>query len=337
MNGAPATAAGRRPHGSATADFLKAQAPVLSIALFFLLMVLLFGMATDAFTSRVNLLNLLRQSAPLLIVAVAMTFVITTGGIDLSVGSTVALVNALAAILLQATLPWPLVVLAMLLLGGLVGALQGWFVAWEGIPAFIVTLAGLSVLRGLALLLTQGFSIPISPDSWFVQLGRGWFLGVPLPAVLALTAAVAGWVALTQMAFGRYVTAIGANTEAARRAGIDVRLTTLLVYVLSGMAAAVAGIIIAARLGSGSSNAAVGFELEVIAAVVLGGTALLGGRGTILGTLLGALTIAVIGNGLILAHISPFFTQIVTGLIILAAVWLNTRAFVRLGQRSMRA
>ena len=149
-------------------------------------MVLLFGTATDAFTSRVNLLNLLRQSAPLLIVAVAMTFVITTGGIDLSVGSTVALVNALAAILLQAALPWPLVVLAMLLLGGLVGALQGWFVAWEGIPAFIVTLAGLSVLRGVALLLTQGFSIPISPDSWFVQLGRGWFLGVPLPAVLAV-------------------------------------------------------------------------------------------------------------------------------------------------------
>jgi simple sugar transport system permease protein len=337
VSGASTAAGARRPQGSATTDLLKAQAPVLSIALFFLLMVLLFGMATDAFTSRANLLNLLRQSAPLLIVAVAMTFVITTGGIDLSIGSTVALVNALAAILLQATLPWPLVVLATLVLGGLVGALQGWFVAWEGIPSFIVTLAGLSVLRGVALLLTQGFSIPISPDSWFVQLGRGWVLGVPLPAVLAVAAALAGWVALTQTAFGRYVTAVGANAEAARRAGIDVRRTTLLVYVLSGMAAAVAGIIIAARLGSGSSNAAVGFELEVIAAVVLGGTALLGGRGTILGTVLGALTIAVIGNGLILAHISPFFTQIVTGLIILAAVWLNTRAFAHLGQRSSRA
>jgi simple sugar transport system permease protein len=269
-------------------------------------------------------------------VATAMTFVITTGGIDLSVGSTVALVNALAAILLQAAVPWPFVVMAMLLLGGLVGALQGWFVAWEEIPAFIVTLAGLSVLRGVALLLTQGFSIPISPDLWFVQLGRGWFLGVPLPAVLAVAAALGGWVALTQTTFGRYVTAIGANAEAARRAGINVRRTTLLVYVLTGTAAAMAGIIIAARLGSGSSNAAVGFELEVIAAVVLGGTALLGGRGTIVGTVLGALTIAVIGNGLILAHISPFFTQIVTGLIILAAVWLNTRAFARLGQRSLR-
>ena len=154
--------------------------------------------------------------------------------------------------------------------------------------------------------------------------------------MLAAVTAIASWVALSQTTFGRYVTAIGANAEAARRAGINVRRTTLLVYVLTGIAAAMAGIIIAARLGSGSSNAAVGFELEVIAAVVLGGTALLGGRGTIVGTVLGALTIAVIGNGLILAHISPFFTQIVTGLIILAAIWLNTRAFARLGQRSIR-
>jgi simple sugar transport system permease protein len=317
----------RRPQGSPLADFLVAQAPVLSIAAFFLVVAAFFALTTDAFLSEVNLLNLLRQSAPLLVVAVAMTFVITTGGIDLSVGSTVALVNALAAIALQAGLPWPLVVPLMLLLGAIVGALQGWFVAVENIPSFIVTLAGLSVLRGIALLLTQGFSIPIAPDSFFVQLGRGWVFGVPLPAVMAVLIAVAGWIALTQARFGRYVTAIGANAEAARRAGIDVRRTTLAVYVLTGMAAAVAGIIIAARLGSGSSNAAVGFELEVIAAVVLGGTALAGGRGTILGTVLGGLTIAVIGNGLILSHVSPFFTQIVTGLIILLAIWLNTRLF----------
>src|SRR5215217_6300832 len=159
------TAYSDRPHGSLASDFLAANAQVLSIAVFFVLCCIVFSITTDAFLSAGNLLNLLRQSAPLLIVAVAMTFVITTGGIDLSVGSTVALVNALAAILLQAAFPWPFVVLAMLLLGGLAGALQGWFVAWEGIPAFIVTLAGLSVLRGVALLLTQGFSIPISPDS----------------------------------------------------------------------------------------------------------------------------------------------------------------------------
>jgi simple sugar transport system permease protein len=217
-----------------------------------------------------------------------------------------------------------------------VGGIQGWFVAFERIPSFIVTLAGLSILRGVALLLTQGFSIPIPTDSLFAQLGRGWILGVPLPAVLAVITAAAGWLALTCTRFGRYVTALGANAEAARRAGIAVRRVTVLVYVLTGVAAALAGMIIAARLGSGSSNAAVGFELEVIAAVVLGGTALAGGRGTILGTVLGALTIAVIGNGLILAHVSPFFTQIITGCIILAAIWLNTRLFARMARLGRR-
>jgi simple sugar transport system permease protein len=326
----------RRPQGGSLADLALAHAPVLSIAAFFALMTAGFALGTDAFLTKANLLNLLRQSAPLLVVAVAMTFVVTTGGIDLSVGSTVALVNALAALALQAGAAWPLVVALMLALGALVGAVQGWFVACERIPSFIVTLAGLSVLRGVALLTTQGFSIPIPTGGFFLQLGRGWILGVPLPAALAVVVALAGWVALTRTRFGRYVTALGANAEAARRAGIAVRGVTVAVYVLTGLAAALAGIVIAARLGSGSSNAAVGFELEVIAAVVLGGTALAGGRGTILGTVLGALTIAVIGNGLILAHVSPFFTQIVTGLIILAAIWLNTRLFAgmaRLGGR----
>ena len=182
-----------RPKGSPRADFLGAHAQVLSIAVFFFLCFIVFSVTSDAFFSTGNLLNLLRQSAPMLIVAVAMTFVITTGGIDLSVGSTVALVNALAAILLQAELPWPVVILLLLLVGAAVGALQGWFVAFELIPAFIVTLAGLSILRGLALLMTQGFSIPIAPDSLFVQIGRGWLLGIPFPAVIAIIAVLAGY------------------------------------------------------------------------------------------------------------------------------------------------
>ena len=320
----------QRAQGSARADFLATHAQVLSIAAFFVICFVFFSTASNAFFSAGNLLNLLRQSAPMLIVAVAMTFVITTGGIDLSVGSTVALVNALAAILMQSGLPWPVVIVALLLIGAAVGGLQGWFVASQGIPSFIVTLAGLSILRGIALLMTQGFSIPIATEGWFVDIGRGWLLGVPFPAVLAVVAAILGFTALDAMRFGRHVIAIGANAEAARRAGIPVQRRLIMVYVLTGLAAAVAGIIIAARLGSGSSNAAVGFELDVIAAVVLGGTSLMGGKGTIAGTVLGALTIAVIGNGLILSHVSPFFTQIVTGLIILVAIWLNTRVFARL-------
>jgi simple sugar transport system permease protein len=326
-----------RPQGSRRADFLTAHAQVLSIAAFFVACCVFFGLTTDAFLTTGNLLNLVRQAAPMLIVAVAMTFVITTGGIDLSVGSTIALVNALVAIALQAGLPWPLAVAGMLAIGALVGLFQGWFVAYQRIPSFIVTLAGLSALRGIALLMTQGFSIPIASEGWFTQIGRGWFLGIPLPAFVALLVVVVGGVTLSRTRYGRQVIAVGANAEAARRVGMPAQRVVASVYVLTGVAAALAGIIIAARLSSGSSNAAVGFELDVIAAVVLGGTSLVGGRGTIIGTTLGALTIAVIGNGLILAHISPFFTQIVTGAIILIAIWLNTRIFTRLGTRRLPA
>jgi simple sugar transport system permease protein len=329
-----ATAPG--PAEARLADFLVEHAQVLSIAAFFVLCCAGFALGTDVFLSAGNLLNLLRQSAPMLIVAVGMTFVITTGGIDLSVGSIVALTNALAAITLQAGLPWPLVVLAMLAVGAVVGAAQGWFAAYQGIPSFIVTLAGLSMLRGFALLLTRGYSIPVSSSPAFLELGRGWVLGTPVPGVLAVLVAIIGFVTLGQTRYGRQVIAVGANAEAARRVGMPARRIAASVFVLTGVASAFAGLIIAARLGSGSSNAAVGFELDVIAAVVLGGTSLMGGSGTIFGTVLGALTIAVIGNGLILVHTSPFLTQIVSGAIILAAIWLNMRVFARLATTRRR-
>ncbi|WP_281827120.1 ABC transporter permease [Jannaschia rubra] len=316
-----------RKTGSALADFLTEKAQVLSIAAFFLICVLFFTLATDVFLTAGNLLNILRQAAPILIVAVAMTFVIITAGIDLSVGSQVALVNASAALILAMGVPWPLVVLAMLLLGAAIGLGQGWFIAYQGIPAFIVTLAGLSILRGAALYMTQGYSIPIRDVAGFFWLGRGTILDIPVPALIALAIAALGALVLSRQLYGRQVVAVGSNPEAARRVGMPAKWTIASVYMLTGLASAVAGLLIAARLGSGSSNAAVGFELQVIAAVVLGGTSLFGGRGSLLGTVLGTLTIAVIGNGLILMHISPFFTQIVTGTIILVAIWLNTRIF----------
>lgn len=316
-----------RGEGSAVADFLAEHAQILSISFFFAVCIIFFSMATDVFLSIGNLLNILRQAAPILIVAVAMTFVIITAGIDLSVGSQVALINASAAIILSLGVPWPVVVLAMLLLGALVGLAQGWFIAYQGIPAFIVTLAGLSILRGFALYMTQGFSIPINGVLGFFALGRGTFLGFPVPAIIALIVTAAASIVISRQIYGRQVVAVGSNPEAARRVGMSSNWIIASVYMLSGISCAIAGLLLAARLGSGSSNAAVGFELQVIAAVVLGGTSLFGGRGSILGTLLGTLTIAVIGNGLILMHISPFFTQIVTGAIILIAIWLNTRIF----------
>jgi len=314
-------------------DRFLANGGVSSITLFFIFVVALFSFTTDEFLSLDNILNILRQSAPLLIVATAMTLVITTGGIDLSVGSVLALTSALCAILIHWGIPWAVVVVLMLVCGALVGAMQGFFVAYEGIPAFIVTLAGLSVIRGVALLMTGGYSIPIPSNLAFVDLGRAWVLGVPLPALIAAAILVVGFILFNETPFGRYVTGIGANAEAVRRAGVNTRLVTLFVYVLSGATAALAGVVLAARLGSGSSNAGQGFELDVIAAVVLGGTSLFGGRGTMVGTVLGALTVAVIGNGLILSHLSPFLTPIVTGSIILIAIWMNFRIFRGAGRR----
>jgi simple sugar transport system permease protein len=306
---------------------LGRNAGVASIAAFFVVCALAFTFTTHTFLTTGNLLNVLRQSAPLLIVATAMTLVITTGGIDLSIGSTLALVGALAAIALQAGVPGIAVLAGGLILGALIGAINGYFIAYAGMPAFIVTLGTLSVVRGIALLITQGYSVPIENDGWFVELGRGRVLGIPTPALIAIAALFAGWVALRHTRFGRYVTGIGTNAEGVRRAGVNVRQVTLKVYILSGAAAGLAGLITTARLGSGSSNQGVGFELAVIAAVVLGSTNLFGGSGTILGTLLGALTIAVLGNGLILINVSPFYTQIIQGAIMLLAIWLNTRIF----------
>lgn len=160
-----------RAHGAGLADFWSEHAQVLSIAVFFIACVLFFSLATVTFLTPGNILNIVRQAAPNLIVAVAMTMVIVTGGIDLSVGSMVALVNAVAAILLGSGAPWPLVFVAMLGLGAMLGLFQGWFIAYQGIPAFIVTLAGLSILRGVALYLTQGYSIPIRDVPGFFLSG----------------------------------------------------------------------------------------------------------------------------------------------------------------------
>ncbi len=325
-----------RAKGSATVDFVAEHAQVLSIGLFFVACLVLFSVASPTFLTTGNILNIVRQAAPVLIVAVAMTLVITTAGIDLSVGSTVALVNAVAAIALATGMGWITVVILMLVMGGMIGAAQGWFIAYQGIPAFIVTLAGLSILRGYALYLTEGYSIPIKDVPGFFWLGRGTLAGFPVPALISLLVAVLGLVVMRHTRYGRQVVAVGSNMEAARRVGMPALWTVASVYVVSGVACAMAGLLIAARLGSGSSNAAVGFELQVIAAVVLGGTSLMGGRASMVGTVLGTMTIAVIGNGLILVHISPFFTQIVTGTIILIAIWMNTKLFsggLRLGRK----
>ncbi|WP_326822278.1 ABC transporter permease [Streptosporangium sp. NBC_01756] len=307
------------------------HAQTIAIGVVLVVLLIFFSFSADRFATVGNVLNLIRQISPTLIVAVAMTFVISTAGIDLSVGSTVALSGSLLAITLQQGWNPTLALIAILVLGAAVGFVNGWFSAYQNIPAFIVTLAMLSIMRGTALRATEGYSTPIDGDLWIVQLGQGRIAGVPVPAILAVVIALVGWLTLTRTPFGRYVVGLGSNGESLRRTGVNTRRIGLTVYVLSGTAAALAGVLIATRLSSGSSNAGSGFELEVITAVVLGGTSLFGGRGSMLGTIFGALTLGVIANGLVLLHVSPFYVQIVQGAILLLAIFANNKVWAKFG------
>jgi simple sugar transport system permease protein len=305
------------------------HAPVISIAVLLIAVLIGFGSTTDHFLTSDNLLNVLRQSAPAVVVGVAATLVISSAGIDLSVGSLVAFTGTSAALFLRDGLD-PIVVLPLvLLLGAAVGAVSGWFVAYQGLPAFIVTLAGLSVLAGGAQVEAKGFTIGIEQQSWLVDLGQGKFAGIPNAAIVAGVVALVGWVILARTAYGRHLQGIGSNEEAVRRAGVRTKRVIASVYAISGFASALAGLLVATRLQSGSASIGTGLELQVIAAVVLGGTSLFGGRGTILGTILGVLTIALISNGLILRRVEPFYVSMVQGAILLLAVWANERVFAR--------
>ncbi len=295
----------------------------LTLLAIFIAVFVVLALSSDHFMSVDNLWNIVRQAAPTLIVAVGMTFVITSGGIDLSVGSMLAVIAVLSALALSSGWPIWLMIVAMLALGLALGWFNGYFSSYQAIPAFIVTLATLSILRGAAQLITKGYSIPIGPDNPFLWLGRGRILDVPVPAVLAIVVVAAGYVLLNHTRFGLYVTGIGSNEEGVRRAGVNVRRIKLMVFMLSGLTVALGGMVTSARLASGSSYTGVAFELQVIAAVIVGGTNLFGGEGKMLGTVMGTLLIAMIGNGLILARIDPFFQQIIEGTIILAAIWFN--------------
>lgn len=312
------------------ASLMYRNAQILSVFVMLATLIVAFSATTDSFLTTGNMLNLLRQYAPTLILAVAMTFVITSSGIDLSVGSLVALTGALSASMLAFGQSSWLTIIAMLALGIFAGMIHGWFAAYQGIPALIVTLAGLTAWRGVAQLLTQGYSISIDSSTFFVFLGQGQIGPVPVPAIIAAVVVFLGWVLMNRTKYGQYITGIGSNEEAVRRAGVNTRFIKLSAFMLTGAAAALGGMIYAARLTSGSANAAVALELEVIAAVVLGGTSIFGGRGTILGAVLGALTIAVISNGLILMRVSPFAVPVAQGLVLLLAIWANTKVFSRI-------
>lgn len=292
------------------------------LLLAFLLLVLVLSLLSDRFLTRPNIVNVLRQISINAIIAFGMTVVIIGRGIDLSVGSLLALVGVVTASLATgatAALPAPVAMLAALGIGVALGSVNGAFVAYAGIAPFIVTLAALTIFRGMALAWTDGRPISGLPEA-FGTLGYGTFLSLPTPIWVMLGFLLVTHVLLRYTALGRAVYAIGGNEEAARLSGIPVRRVLLFTYLYSGLAAALAALVLTGRLNSAQPTAGVMFELDAIAAVVVGGTSLFGGRGGVFGTLVGALIIGVIDNGMNLLNVSSFYQQIVKGGVILAAL-----------------
>lgn len=288
-------------------------------------------LASPEFLTGDNLANLARQVAIFGILAIGQLMVILTGGIDLSVGSILGLAGAVTAQLLVAGMPITLSILIGVLVGGALGLANGLLVTRFKLPPFIATLGMLGIARGIVLVITNANTIQGLPDS-FQNLANGSVLGVPnLLIVFVVITAIASFV-LKRTVFGRYVYAVGSNPEAARLAGVPVAMVTTAVYVISGALAAVGGVLLTSRLGAGVPTAGTGFELQAIAACVIGGASLSGARGSAIGAACGALIIGVLNNGGNLLAINAFYLQIAIGALILVAVGfdqMNTRRAAR--------
>ncbi|MGI2327921.1 ribose ABC transporter permease [Planococcus sp. YIM B11945] len=273
-----------------------------------------------------NLMNVLRQVSINALIAFGMTFVILTGGIDLSVGSILALTGALTAGMMASGVDPILAMLVGLLLGAVLGAINGIIIAKGKVAPFIATLATMTIYRGLTLVYTEGRPVSGLGDSVpFQMLGKGYFLGIPIPVVTMLISFGILYFILKKTTFGRRVYAVGGNEEASILSGINTDRIKIYVYSLVGLLSALAAIILTSRLNSAQPTAGQMFELDAIAAVVLGGTSLTGGRGWIVGTLIGALIIGVLNNGLNLIGVSSFFQQVVKGAVILLAVLVDRK------------
>jgi ribose transport system permease protein len=282
----------------------------------------LLWIATPHFATVSNLVNVVQQSTIIGVLAVGMTFVIISGGIDLSVGSLVALSGIVFGTVVQAGLPLPLAALAALIVGLFCGVVNGSLITIGRLPPFIATLGMMSVARGAALMLSDGRPISGFPSS-FRALATGHFLGIPIPVVIMLGLYGVAHFVLTRVTFGRYTYAIGGNEEAASLSGINVRGHKIAVYAICGLLSAVTSLLLVARLDSAQPIAGIAYELDAIAAVVIGGSSLLGGSGSVTGTLIGALIMSVLRNGLNLLGVSSYLQQVAIGTVIVMAVMVD--------------
>lgn len=319
-----------------TTTTLKRQSQHLArlqplIALFVLCLII--GLLSDKFFTTSNFWNVLRQISVNVCISTGMTLVVLMAGIDLSVGSILALCGAITAGLFKMGIEMPSqnlfigftmlgAALAGILMGALLGFFNGFVITRFKVPPFVATLAMLTVARGFTMLWTKGF--PISGmGSSFAYLGTGWLLGVPVPVWISALVVIVAVIVSDKTKLGRYIYAIGGNENASRLSGININRVKITVYTIAGALAAVGGLMVTSRLDSAQPNAGTGYELDSIAAVVIGGTSLSGGKGSIGGTVLGAIIIGVLNNGLVLLNVSPFWQQVVKGAVILLAVIID--------------
>jgi ribose/xylose/arabinose/galactoside ABC-type transport system permease subunit len=291
----------------------------------FLLMCVVLSFATDAFLTTNNILNVLRQTSINGIIAVGMTFVIITGGIDLSVGSIVGLASVVAASFAHPdTYPLFVPILAGLLVGLLCGGVNGILIARWKVAPFIVTLGMMTAARGMTMVYTNGRPV-INLSDGYNFVGGGYIAGIPLPVIILILVALIGFFVLKYTKFGRHVYAVGGNEHSANVSGVRVKPVKVAVYCIVGLAAGLAGIVLSSRVMSGSPVLGTGYELDAIAAVVIGGTSLFGGVGSIVGTLVGVLIIGTMNNGLDLLNVSSYYQQVAKGVIIVLAVLLDKK------------
>ena len=290
-----------------------------------IIMVIVFASLSDVFLTQRNLINILQQSSINACIAIGMTLVIISGGIDLSVGPAAALSAVLSATLLMAGYPVPIIILTALVIGVSCGLLNGVLIAYAGLQPFIVTLGTLSLFRALALIYTGGNPVLSLPPG-FRQVFTTPVFGLPVPVIIVGVLAILATVLLKKTPLGEYILAVGGNEEAARVSGVPIERTKVLTYMLSGGLASLAAVILIARLGAAEPTLGNLWELEAIAASAIGGASLMGGKGSIFGTILGAIVLGAMRNGLTLLNVQAFYQLLATGIIIILAMLVDRLA-----------
>lgn len=295
----------------------------------FIVLCIAISIITPTFLTQKNILNLLRQSSIIGIISAGMTFVIISGNFDISVGAVAAFSGAISMKLLSMGYSITIAIIASLFVGGVIGLINGFFVAKINIPSLIATMGMVTIVRGLILLFTGGY--PISQDiPEFSKIGNGYFLRIPIPVIIFFITVVIAHVVLTKTRFGRYVYSVGGNSEASRLNGINVDYYKTQVFIINGVLAALAGIVLASRLGTATPVAGEGYDMDAIASVVIGGTSVAGGEGSVLKTVIGVLLMSVINNSFNLLGVNIYFQYIFKGLIILSAVGFDAYSKKRL-------